>query len=148
MNTVLVDRPAIVAAARRYLGTPFVHQGRMCGAGVDCAGLLTCVAYDLKLRDVRVTDYGRMPDAERARSIIESHMDPVPFSELAPGDVVSFVIVQSVQHYGLVTEINPHRFLHAYMTVGKVIEQSLVGSWLHRLRGCYRFREAAPWLPD
>lgn len=148
MNAVLVDRSRIIEAARRYLGTPFLHQGRMLGSGVDCAGLLTCVAYDLRLRDVHVIDYGRTPDPDRARSVIETHMDAVPFSELAPGDVVSFVVVQSVQHYGLITEINPTRFLHAYQTVGKVVEQSLVGPWMNRLRRCYRFREAAPWMPD
>lgn len=145
MNAASIDRSAIVSAARRYLGTPFRHQGRMLGEGVDCAGLLTCVAYDLRLRDVQITDYGRTPDPDRAREIIEAHMDPVTFQELAPGDVVSFVFVQSIQHYGLITDVSPIRFLHAYLTVGRVVEQSLAGPWLHRLRGCYRFREAAPW---
>jgi cell wall-associated NlpC family hydrolase len=148
MNTLMVDRMAIVAAARRYIGTPFEHQGRMHGVGVDCAGLLTCVAYDLRLRDVRVTDYGRLPDGERARQIIEQHMDPIAYSDLAPGDVVSFAFMHSVQHFGIVTTINPIRFVHSYQTVGKVVEQALAGPWLHRLRGCYRFREAAPWCAD
>lgn len=147
MNTVLIDRARIVEAARKYLDTPFMHQGRARGMGVDCAGILTCVAYDLRIRDVRVTDYGRMPDAERAKALIEQHMDPVAFQDLAPGDVLSFVIVHDVQHYGLVTQLNPVRFLHAYEVVGKVIEQALGGPWLRRLRRCYRFREAAPWVP-
>lgn len=148
MNTVLVDRPSIVSAARAYLDTPYLHQGRMKGCGVDCAGLLMCVAYDLKIRDVRVSDYGRQPDSARARSIIEQHMERVRFADIAPGDVLSFAIANDVQHYGILTEINPHRFIHAYQTVGKVVEQSLVGPWVRRLRGCYRFPEAVPWLPD
>lgn len=139
----MTTRSDVVAAARRYLGTPFLHQGRHIEHGIDCAGLLTCVAYDLGLRDVRVTDYGRLPDAARAKSIIEAHMDPVPFAELAPGDVLSFVIVTEVQHYGLLTEADPYRFLHAFQTVGRVVEQTLAGPWLRRLRGCYRFREVA-----
>ncbi len=89
-----------------------------------------------------------MPDPDRARSVIESHMDPVAYSELAPGDAVSFVVMNSVQHFGLITEINPHRFIHAYQPAGKVVEQSLADSWLRRLRGCYKFREAAPWASD
>lgn len=145
MNTVLVDRAAIVAAARRYLDVPWMHQGRT-QYGVDCAGLLMCVAYDLKMRDVRISDYGRLPDAKRAQAIIDEHMDRVPFSDLCPGDVLSFVILNDVQHYGVLTE--PGRFLHAYEPVGRVVEQSLAGQWMRRLRGCYRFREAAPWCPD
>ena len=31
-------RDDIVAAAREYLDTPFVHQGRVKGVGIDCAG--------------------------------------------------------------------------------------------------------------
>lgn len=143
----MVDRADIVSAARRYVGVKWMHQGRT-QYGVDCAGLLTCVAYDLRLRDVQIVDYGRMPDPDRARSVIESHMDRITYKDLAPGDVVSFVVINAVQHFGLVTEINPHRFIHAYEPSGKVVEQSLSGPWLRRVRGCYRFREAAPWLPD
>lgn len=139
----MTTREDIVAAARRYLGVPYVHQGRHIAHGVDCAGLLMCVAYDLRMRDVRITDYSRMPDAERARAIIEAHLDPVPYSDVRPGDVLSFVILTEVQHYGVLTQIDPHRFVHAYETVGKVVEQGLHGPWLRRLRGCYRFHEVA-----
>lgn len=137
----MTTRSDIVSAARRYIGTPFVHQGRHIEHGVDCAGLLMCVAYDVGLSDVRVTDYGRMPDANRSQSIIESHMDPVPYSNLMPGDALSFVILQDVQHYGIVVESG--RFIHAYQPAGKVVETSLSGPWLHRLRGCYSFRGLA-----
>ena len=135
----MIDRLEIVAAARSYLGVPFMHQGRT-RDGIDCAGLLTCVAYDLGIRDVRVTDYARMPDAARAKAIIEAHMDPAPYAQLAPGDAISFVIMTEVQHYGLVTEINPHKFIHAYGPADRVVEQPLNSVWLRRLRGCYRFR--------
>lgn len=135
-----MNREAIVQAARSYIDVPFMHQGRS-RHGIDCAGLLTCVAYDLRIKDVRVTDYGRLPDPDRARAIIEAHMDPVPFAQLQTGDALSFSIVHDVQHYGLVTELDPIRFVHAYQTVGKVVEQSLFGPWLRRLRRCYRFRD-------
>lgn len=141
MTTVSGD--TVVNAARRYLGTPFMHQGRMVGIGVDCAGVLTCVAYDLGLKDVRISDYGRLPDPERAKQIIEAHMDPIPFSDLSLGDVLSFVILRDVQHYGVLTQTDSMRFLHAYETVGRVVETSLVGPWLKRLRNCYRFRGVA-----
>jgi len=31
---------AIVTEARRWIGTPYVHQGSLCGAGSDCLGLI------------------------------------------------------------------------------------------------------------
>ncbi|MBK8745664.1 MAG: peptidase P60, partial [Propionivibrio sp.] len=35
---------AILAAARACIGTPFVHQGRIPGLALDCAGLVVAVA--------------------------------------------------------------------------------------------------------
>ena len=34
----------VVAEARRWLGTPWRHQARLRGVGVDCGGLVVCVA--------------------------------------------------------------------------------------------------------
>ena len=35
-----IDRDAIVAAARGWIGTPYVHQASVKGLGCDCLGLL------------------------------------------------------------------------------------------------------------
>ncbi len=45
----------VVRVARTWLGTPYHHQGRVKGAGVDCAGLSVGVAKELGLSDVDVT---------------------------------------------------------------------------------------------
>ena len=34
----------MVKAARSFAGTPFVHQARQPGAGLDCVGLIVCAA--------------------------------------------------------------------------------------------------------
>ena len=44
----------VVAAARRWIGTPYVHQASARGAGADCLGLIRGV-----WREV----YGREPEA-------------------------------------------------------------------------------------
>jgi cell wall-associated NlpC family hydrolase len=41
----MIDRTAIVAEARAWLGTPYHHHGRVKGVGVDCAQLL-CAVYE------------------------------------------------------------------------------------------------------
>ena len=38
-----VERLAVVQEALTWLGTPYLHQGRIRGAGVDCGQLLECV---------------------------------------------------------------------------------------------------------
>jgi len=130
----------IVAAARTYLGAAFVHQGRTRAHGVDCAGLVACVAYDLGVRDVRITDYTPQPDQNRFRAILREHLAPIAYAELEAGDVVTFTIVGREQHLGIITDAAPLRFIHAYQTAGRVVEQLLDPTWRRRLRGCYRFR--------
>ena len=40
-------RDAVIAAARRYVGTPYHHQAALAGAGCDCLGLVRGVWRDL-----------------------------------------------------------------------------------------------------
>ena len=59
-----VSRAKVVAEARSWIGTPWQHQARTKGAGVDCAGLVIGVARALGLvpADMDITHYTRMPD--------------------------------------------------------------------------------------
>lgn len=147
MSTVLVDRAAIVEAARSYVGTPFMHQGRLRGCGIDCAGLLMCVAYDLRMRDVRIDGYSRQPDERAFREALRDHLDAIPYCDLAPGDILTFAF-HAEQHVAIVTKADPVWIVHAYEKVGRCVEHPLDMVWMRRVRGCYRFREAAPWLGD
>jgi cell wall-associated NlpC family hydrolase len=54
-------RDRIVATARECIGTPYVHQGRVKGVGIDCAGLIIVVARELGLvaPDFDIDGYGR-----------------------------------------------------------------------------------------
>ena len=54
-----VDRSAVLAAARRWLGTPYRHQGARRGVGCDCLGFVLGV-----WRDV----YGEAPAHEMSYS--------------------------------------------------------------------------------
>jgi len=47
----------ILAAARACLGTPFLHQGRIPGVALDCAGLVVAVAQAIGADYVDRTGY-------------------------------------------------------------------------------------------
>ena len=51
----------IAAAARSYVGTPFVHHGRRPGVGLDCAGVAFCAAWDAGLAVADNFSYGKLP---------------------------------------------------------------------------------------
>ena len=54
-------RTKLVETALTYLGTPFRHQGRTPGIGLDCAGLIICSANESGYHVDAPTVYGRRP---------------------------------------------------------------------------------------
>ena len=132
---------AMAEAARKYLGVPFEHTGRS-HFGVDCIGLLVCVAHDLELTDYDNRNYSRVVNTDFLRTEIEKFCDLVPNSDVRVGDVLLFTVNGNPQHCGLVTQIEAGAtsFIHAEETVGKVVETRLIMTWADRLERVYRWR--------
>lgn len=130
-----MTRNDFVAQARTWLGSPYHHQGRLKGVGVDCIGLLVGVASELGL-DVRnvPTNYSRSPDSDRLfREIATSgHLEET--SDPKPGDVVFMKVYGQPTHFGLLTDAG---FIHADATFG-VVEVPLDARWRSRIVGVYK----------
>jgi NlpC/P60 family putative phage cell wall peptidase len=137
----MIARARIVEAARAYIGTPFVHQGRVRGVGIDCAGLVIEVARKLNIRSVEINGYGRQPDQEQFRRLCHQYMVPIAWEEVEAGDVLTFAFIRE-QHLAIVAERDPMSIVHAYESARRCVEQPLDRTWINRLRGCYRFPEA------
>lgn len=139
----MTTRDALVAESRTWIGTKFVHQGRLKGVGVDCIGLIAQTAQATGVLDVDETNYGRTPDPARMRKALMTHLDPVAFKDLLPGDILWFRVIRQPQHVGLVTQVVPKlRMVHAYSrrTLNECVEQDVDGFWRSRVVGCFRFR--------
>jgi cell wall-associated NlpC family hydrolase len=141
---VSVSGADIARQARSYLGVPYVHLGRS-RHGVDCAGLVLCVAHELGLTDWDDTHYSRQPDEAHLRACLEQFCRPVCCGDcVQAGDVLLMEIRGRTQHLAIVTEVpvgqKPGRLLHAYQTPGRVVEHSLDARWRRRIRGVYRWR--------
>jgi NlpC/P60 family putative phage cell wall peptidase len=137
-----------VAEARRWIGTPYLHQASVCGAGTDCLGLL---------RGVWRAVYGDEPQAvppytadwaepSRSEVLLEAARrwlleKPGDLSDL--GDVLLFRMRDGsvAKHLGLQSEIGAHaRFIHAYTGHG-VVESSLSLPWQRRIVARFAFPE-------
>lgn len=138
-------RVQIVAEARSWIGTPWVHQHRAKGEGVDCAGLLTSVAHKLGLSDFDVIDYGRLPDGLEMLNICDAHMTRIPVTALQPGDAACMRIARLPQHIGIVGDYvhGGLSLIHADSGIGRVVEHQLTGKWLDRIVASYVME--APW---
>lgn len=128
----------IVAAARRHIGTPWRHQGRLPGAALDCAGLVIVVARELGLINAEwdVADYGRQPDGTLLR-LCDSMMQRQP--DLQTGRVILLSIARDPQHMGIVGDYRHGGFsiIHAASAAGRVVETRLMFARNFVLRRVY-----------
>ena len=134
-------RPILIeAAAREWIGTPFMHQGRVKGesGGVDCAGLVVGVAHTLGLANTYAdtADYSRIPDGEM-ETVLDQHLDRIAWPERQAGDVVHLAFAKTPQHVAILTAKDT--IIHSLEPRG-VVETSLGGP-MH-VRGVFRFRDS------
>ncbi len=139
---------AAVDEARRWIGTPYVHQASCRGAGCDCLGLL---------RGIWRALYGREPEAippytpdwsepQRDETLWRAalrHLDPCPPGDPAAGDVLLFRMRATgvAKHLGLAAQTpSGASFIHAYSGQG-VIESPLSAPWRRRIVARFSFRE-------
>lgn len=124
-------RTDVVQAARAWLGTPFHHQARLKGVGVDCVGLVIGVARELGLvaPDFDVDTYPRVPDGSSLMHLVNLHMTPLDV-EMAPGHVVVVRFDRDPQHLGILGDYRHGglSIIHAAAEPGRVIETRLMFS--------------------
>ena len=101
-------RQKIVDEAATWIGTPFVHEARVKGAGVDCGNLLIAVYEDLNLVPRLViphypADFMMHSDREWFLEIVLQYAYEIPGDPL-PGDVTVFRHGRLYSHGAVVVE--------------------------------------------
>ena len=129
----------IIAAARACLGTPFVHQGRIPGQALDCAGLVMAVAQSIGADYQDQPGYGRTPANGLLQQALEMQpcLQRVAMADRQAGDVLLMRFATEPQHLAIDAGAT---VIHSYQQVGKVCEHGLTDVWLKRIVAVYRFR--------
>jgi NlpC/P60 family putative phage cell wall peptidase len=137
--------------ARRWIGTPYVHQASKIGAGCDCLGLLRGVwraLYDCEPEVVPAytEDWSEASGEERLWAGALRHLRPIEMrTDATTGEILLFRMrVGSVaKHLGMRARIGGQpTFIHAYSGHG-VIESSLSPPWARRVVARFNFPEGA-----
>lgn len=131
---------AIIEEARRWIGTPYVHQASAHGAGTDCLGLLRGVWRSLYGAEPEVVppytlDWSETQGEERLWDAATRHLTPSPLSSEALADVLLFRMRNGAvaKHLGIQSRTGAEaRFIHAYSRHG-VVESALSQPWRRRL---------------
>lgn len=111
MAAAAMETETIIATARGWLGTPYVHQASVKGAGCDCLGLLRGIWRELKGRDAETPppyspDWAEATGQETLHQALSRHLGEIPVTQLAPGDIALFRMTARgpAKHCGIVAE--------------------------------------------
>lgn len=142
----MTGRDVIVQAARRWIGTPYVHQSSRLGAGADCLGLVRGVWRQIHGAEPESIPAYSMDWSEPQREEIlwrasRRHLNEKPLDGLLAGDVILFRMRTGsvAKHMGIVGEAGTcGTFIHAYSGHG-VVESPLSAPWRRRIVACFEF---------
>lgn len=136
----------IVAEARAWIGTPYLHQASVRGAGADCLGLLrgiwrTLYGDEPERVPPYTQDWAEPSGQELLREAADRWLARKPLSERATGDILLFRMRDDsiAKHLGIAAELGVEAtFIHAYTGHG-VVESPLSGPWERRIVGRFAF---------
>lgn len=142
----MTTRADVVRVAREWLGTPYLHQHRAKGVGVDCAGLLIGVARELGLTtaDFDIRGYARQPDGS-LMSTCGTLLLPIRVQDMQPGDLVAMRFEDEPCHLAIVGDypVAGHlSLIHALGTRdghGRVVEHRLDERNRAKVVGAFKF---------
>lgn len=133
----------IITAASECLETPFVHQGRVIGLGMDCAGVLVYCFARLGLPFNDEMGYPRNPYDGQLDKILAAQPSLRPIIKTAArrGDVLSMRIKSAPQHIAIhAGQVRGHDYIiHGSSEHGKVCMHRLCDVWGSRVMSAYRF---------
>jgi NlpC/P60 family putative phage cell wall peptidase len=140
----MASRSDAVAEARKWLDTPFKHQGCVRGAGCDCIGLIKGVGMALRLVDYdpssaqakAFANYSIMPNPRRMREGLATWLVQIPVAEATLADIYFMAWGKEPQHVALITDKG---IIHSYSRAGKVVEHGLDDLWRSRIIAAYRY---------
>lgn len=140
----------VVAEARSWIGTPYLHQASVKGAGSDCLGLLRGVWRSLVGREPEVvppyTDDWAEPSGQEALLAAGGRwLTARDVGDASAGDVLLFRMRQGgiAKHLGIQTELGDSAaFVHAYTGHG-VVESPLSQPWQRRIVARFSFPDGA-----
>ncbi len=143
-----ITRPAVVAAARQWIGTPYHHQASLRGVGCDCLGLVRGVWRDLYGTDAEFPppysrDWAEATGIETMLEAAARHLTPVAPADAQPGDVLIFRLRSGCVAKHAAILATPSTMIHA-SEGSPAAEVALTPWWRRRLAAAFAFPGTFP----
>lgn len=151
-----VGNPRVVKEARRWIGTPYLHQASCCNAGCDCLGLIRGIWRQLYQHEPEQApaysmDWSEPQGEEQLWRAAQRHLIAKPVNQAAIGDVLLFRMRAGTvaKHLGVQSQLGSRAsagptvgaaFIHAYSGRG-VVESAQTRPWQRRIVARFTFPE-------
>jgi NlpC/P60 family putative phage cell wall peptidase len=136
-------RQLIVDEARRWIGTPYLHQASVFQVGCDCLGLVrgvwrAVVGPEPEKPGVYSPDWAEAGSAERLLEAGRRHFKEADMGNWRAGDVLVFrwQAHTAAKHLGVAT--SPATMIHAHEGAS-VCEISVSSQWRRKLAAVFEF---------
>lgn len=141
---------AVAAEARRWIGTPYLHQASVRGAGTDCLGLLRGIWREVHGQEPEAVpaytaDWAEPQRHELLWEAARRWLCEKPLASEASGDVLLFRMRSGsvAKHLGVQAATGEvSSFVHAYSGLG-VVESPLSIPWRRRVVARFAFPEGS-----
>jgi NlpC/P60 family putative phage cell wall peptidase len=138
-----LTREGIIVAARRWIGTPFLHQASLLHVGCDCLGLIRGVWRETIGEEPEAVlpyppDWAETRGQELLLEAMRRHFDSVRLDDCRPGDILAFRFRDRlpVTHLGVATSATHMAHAHA----GACVSEVAIGPhWRRRLAAAFSF---------
>jgi NlpC/P60 family putative phage cell wall peptidase len=138
-------REAILTEARRWIGTPYRHQGSLIDVGADCLGLVrgvwrAVVGPEPETPPPYTPDWAESRGADDLMGAARRWLIEIPVGEAGAGDVLLFRmgLGAPAKHVAIVS--SEDAIIHAYWG-RSVCETRLVPWWRRRIAAAFSFPE-------
>ncbi|WP_457795728.1 NlpC/P60 family protein [Methylocystis sp. S23] len=139
----MIRRAEIVSSARRWIGTPYLHQASLLHVGCDCLGLVRGVWRDLIGEEPEAAppytpDWCETLGREILLDAAQRHFEPVPIMDFREGDVLAFRFRDHspAKHLGVATSRT--HMVHAHS--GACVAEVPIGAhWRKRIVAAFIF---------
>lgn len=142
----MTTRAEIIEFVRAMPPTPFRHQGRAPGVGIDCIGRILVPLWHFELTDIDIKGYPRLSSEQQIYRFLENVIASgliwrIPKKDRLPGDFALFRIGKDPQHFGWITDTG---IAHAtYLSDKKrncLVEHSMDQTLIDSIIQIYRVR--------
>lgn len=136
-------RARLVAEAREWIGTPYLHRASLKGHGADCLGLIRgvwrgVVGPEPQGLPAYAPDWAEATRCEQLAEAAGRHLRAVPVADIAPGDVLLFRWRAGLPAKHAAMLVSPERMVHAHDGAA-VAEVFLAPWWRRRLAYAFAF---------